>query len=195
MTEDEWLACPDPIAMLEFVQGKVSDRKLRLFSCACHHRVWDRITDEGMKSIINMMEQFADGTVTYDEMNAVYMKSSAGVYEAPLVYGNETALGDVLGTRDMSANAEIESAAQAILLRDIFGNPFESAIFEPSRRTLSVVRLCQTIYEERTFNKMPDLGDALERAGCRDQVILSHCREQNEHVRGCWVVDLILGKE
>ena len=79
--------------------------------------------------------------------------------------------------------------------RDIFGNPFRPITFDPSWRTLIAVRLAQTIYDERSFNKMPELGDALERAGCRDEAILNHCREHGEHVRGCWVVDMVLGKE
>jgi hypothetical protein len=87
-----------------------------------------------------------------------------------------------------------ERTIQATHLRDICGNPFRSATFNPSWRTLSVVRLAQTIYDERSFGKMPDLGDALERSGCRDEAMLNHCRESGEHVRGCWVVDLVLGK-
>ena len=54
-------------------------------------------------------------------------------------------------------------------------------------------RLAESIYEERTFDDLPILGDALEEAGCTDPTILDHCRS-GEHVRGCWVVDLVLGK-
>jgi hypothetical protein len=83
----------------------------------------------------------------------------------------------------------------SVIIRDIFGNPFRPITFDPSWRTLSAVRLAQTIYDERAFDKMPELGDAFERAGCRDEAILNHCREPGEHVRGCWVVDMVLGKE
>ena len=54
--------------------------------------------------------------------------------------------------------------------------------------------LARTIYEERAFDGMPVLSDALEEAGCNDADILDHCRQAGPHVRGCWVVDLILGK-
>ena len=88
-----------------------------------------------------------------------------------------------------------ERQPHSVIIRDIFGNPFRAVTFDPTWRTLSVVRLAQTIYDERAFDKMPELADALERAGCRDEAILNHCREPGEHVRGCWVVDLVLGKE
>ena len=58
-----------------------------------------------------------------------------------------------------------------------------------------MVKLARTIYEERRFDLMPILGDALEDAGCGDALILAHCRGPGPHVRGCWVVDLLLGKD
>jgi hypothetical protein len=51
------------------------------------------------------------------------------------------------------------------------------------------------MYEWREFSAMPILADALQDAGCEDDTILGHCRDpQFTHVRGCWVVDLVLGK-
>ena len=58
-----------------------------------------------------------------------------------------------------------------------------------------MVQIAQAIYDDRAFDRMPILADALEDAGCMDQTILNHCRQSGEHVRGCWVVDLLLGKE
>jgi len=58
-----------------------------------------------------------------------------------------------------------------------------------------VVKLAESIYDERAFDRMPILADALEEAGCANADILAHCRQPGEHVRGCWAVDLILGKE
>ena len=54
--------------------------------------------------------------------------------------------------------------------------------------------MAQSIYDARAFDRLPLLADALEDAGCADADILSHCRTPGEHVRGCWVVDLLLGK-
>jgi hypothetical protein len=57
-----------------------------------------------------------------------------------------------------------------------------------------VRKIVKAIYDERAFERMPILADALEDAGCDDQDILNHCRQSGEHVRGCWVLDLLLGK-
>jgi hypothetical protein len=58
-----------------------------------------------------------------------------------------------------------------------------------------VVELARTIYEDRAYEQLPGLAEALEEAGCDNAALLAHCREPGEHVRGCWVVDLLLGKE
>lgn len=81
------------------------------------------------------------------------------------------------------------------LVRDIFGNPFQRAVFDPSWRTEVVVGLARGMYEARDFGPIPVLADALEDAGCADIDILGHCRGPSPHVRGCWVVDLVLGRE
>jgi hypothetical protein len=59
----------------------------------------------------------------------------------------------------------------------------------------TVVNLAQAIYEECAFDHLPILADALEEAGCADSSVLDHCRLPGLHVRGCWVVDLLLDKE
>ncbi len=89
---------------------------------------------------------------------------------------------DVLGTH-------------SALARDIFGNPFRPITLSPEWRTDTSVTLARQMYESRDFSAMPILADALQDAGCDSADILSHCRKPGEHVRGCWVVDLILGKE
>ena len=66
---------------------------------------------------------------------------------------------------------------------------------DPRWRTSNVTALAQAIYDDRAFDRLPILADALEDAGCTDADILNHCRQPGEHVRGCWVVDLVLGKE
>jgi hypothetical protein len=88
-----------------------------------------------------------------------------------------------------------EGLAQIALIRCIFGNPFRPVGLSRSWQTLKVVKLAQVIYDQRDFGRMPELGEALEEAGCTDADILAHCREPGPHVRGCWVVDLVLGKE
>jgi hypothetical protein len=85
--------------------------------------------------------------------------------------------------------------ALADLLREIFGNPFRPATLDPRWRTATVVDLSRAIYEGRKFDDMPILADALMDAGCDSDELLSHCHEGLHHVRGCWVVDLILSKD
>jgi len=94
------------------------------------------------------------------------------------------------------AAGEAELAAQADVCRDIFGNPFCPAAFSPEWRTSTAVALASQMYESRDFGAMPILADALQDAGCDNDDILNHCRDAKQvHVRGCWVVDLVLGKE
>ncbi|MFO0823648.1 MAG: hypothetical protein U0792_11120 [Gemmataceae bacterium] len=88
-----------------------------------------------------------------------------------------------------------ELAVQCELLRDIFGNPFRPVAFSPEWRSDTAVSLAKHIYDSRDFSTMPILADALQDAGCDNAEILNHCREANSvHVRGCWVVDGVLGK-
>jgi hypothetical protein len=90
------------------------------------------------------------------------------------------------------ARAERELAD---LARDIFGNPFRPIVFDPEWRTSTAVALAKTMYQARDFGPMPILADALQDAGCEDPDILAHCRDPDQpHVRGCWVVDLVLGR-
>jgi hypothetical protein len=84
---------------------------------------------------------------------------------------------------------------QIALVRDIFGNPFRPVTFSPEWRTDTAVSLAHTMYESREFSAMPILADALQDAGCDKDDVLNHCRGPGPHVRGCWVVDLVLGKE
>jgi len=80
------------------------------------------------------------------------------------------------------------------LLHEIFGNPFRPITLNPSWLTPTALSLAQGIYEERAFDRMPILADALMDAGCDNDEILSHCRGPGPHCRGCWVIDLCLGK-
>jgi hypothetical protein len=89
---------------------------------------------------------------------------------------------------------EAEERYQTSLLRDIFGNPFRPVAFAPEWRTDTAVALARQMYDAREFSAMPILADALQDAGCDSDEVLSHCRGEGSHVRGCWVVDLILGK-
>ncbi len=123
------------------------------------------------------------------------------------------------GTAELTDDAQMRAAGdrieatertvQAALLRDIFGNPFFPVSIDPAWRTGAVVKLARDMYTSGDFGAMPDLADALQDAGCENELILNHCRYSSLqaadpvgggsrpwlHVRGCWVVDLVLGKQ
>ena len=114
--------------------------------------------------------------------------------------GGESGLQDRIETTSCP-----ESVAQSRLVREIFRNPFRPVALDSAWLTWQdgiVPRLAQAAYEHRTLPagtldnaRLAVLADALEEAGCHDQDILGHCRSGGEHVRGCWVVDALLGKE
>jgi hypothetical protein len=87
-----------------------------------------------------------------------------------------------------------EQAIQCGILRDIIGNPFLPLALNPIWLSSTVKNLAESVYTDGAFGKMPILGDALEDAGCDNEDILKHCREPGEHCRGCWCLDLVLGK-
>jgi hypothetical protein len=105
-----------------------------------------------------------------------------------------------VGTRDLRASKKGQSAqkaertAQVRLIRDVFGNAFRPVTLSPAWRTDTAVSLAKQMYELRDFSSMPILADALQDAGCDSDDVLNHCRGPEPHVRGCWVVDLVLEK-
>jgi hypothetical protein len=108
------------------------------------------------------------------------------------------------GQRPLSGSAgEVaERQQQAGMLRDIFGNPFRLVSIPPAWQTSQVVAVAQAAYEQRELpagtldtTRLAVLADALEEAGCTGQEVIGHLRGPGPHVRGCWAVDLILGKQ
>jgi hypothetical protein len=205
MTEQEWLVCNDPHPMLAFLTSQpVSERKLRLFAFACSRRMWDWIDKLG-RAAVEAAEKFADGKASSEEMRAARLAcQGAGGKSAwyaaatiPTVAARNAARSAQAGvaSNPMIGSEAAELAAQADLLRGIFGNPFHPISLSPSCTTPAVVNLAQEIYDNRGFDRLACLADALQKAGCDNADILAHCRGPGPHVRGCWVVDLVLGKE
>ncbi len=98
-------------------------------------------------------------------------------------------------SRIFNAQVFVEKGIQCNLLHCVCANPFRPVALDSTWLTSNVIGLAQTIYEERDFNRLPILADALEEAGCSEVATLEHCRGTGLHVRWCWVVDLLLGKE
>jgi hypothetical protein len=151
------------------------------------------------------LSEFIDTPQTYPAASAghraasQYPMEAAGQARAAYAYA---ACGEVSGDGpdlwDSPSYQEAERSErlrQCALVREILGNPFRPVAFDPTWRTPQAVAVARTAYDERRWEDLPLLADALEEAGCTDAAILSHCRGPGPHVRGCWVVDLILGKE
>jgi hypothetical protein len=196
MTEAEWLACEDPEPLLEFLRSSASERKLRLLGCArC---------DLSNPDPTNTAEavRFADGLATLDELRAAWGVTDSMPWSWP-ERGYEW-VRTALPARPNPAHRELDpdgfdrlvAFRENVLraLRDIFGNPFRPVAFAPAWRTDTAVTLARMMYESRDFSAMPILADALQDAGCDNDDVLNHCQGDGPHVRGCWVVDLILGK-
>lgn len=214
MTEAEWLTCTDPAAMLRFLESKASERKLRLFAVACCRQVWPFLRPKRLRRAVKVAERHAEKKASTSEMAsaawALRERFDPASNAARWVAANQAAeaacqtMEWTLLTRAVSCK-EDHAFRQASILRCLFGNPFASVAISPAVLTWNdaiVVRLAQTAYEERhmpasTLDKvrLAILADALEEAGCTNAEILNHCRQLGEHVRGCWVIDLILGKE
>jgi len=204
-------------------ERQLSKRKLRLFSSACRRRLWYLLIDERSQRAIETAERHADNLASDKELVAAYCEAKsaadsvqvpAGASEAAFAVSckldapafdaadgaahnaaNAKANADSSGLRSWFDAHTDESKMQSRLLRDIFGNPFRPITIDPRWLTSTVVDLARAIYDERAFDRMPILADALMDAGCDSEEIISHCRQSGEHVRGCWVVDLLTGRK
>jgi hypothetical protein len=149
---------------------------------------------------LEIAEQFADGHVGAEQLAASHDATTPANYweEGPAHRLTARFVNpDIVIARCRGfAIPRDERVAQCDLIRDIFGNPFRSLSFSPAWRTSTVVSLARGMYDSRAFSAMPILADALQDAGCDNADILNHCRDPEQpHVRGCWVVDLMLGRE
>jgi hypothetical protein len=192
MTEREWLGSADSKPMLTWLKGRASDRKLRLFTVACMRMRW--AARKGPKYVLASLdtaEAMADGTGGPRPGDPKLLHLSKNAHYAAVC----TAKWD----DEIRGKGRVPRQTQAEMLRDLFGNPFRPAPRLPATLLAwndgTVRKLAQSIYDERAYDRLPILADALEEAGCTNAAILGHCRSAGPHVRGCWVVDLILGKQ
>jgi hypothetical protein len=151
--------------------------------------------------------QEAQASAAFAALNATVTAARAADYSAANVASAVYHTATAAGAPSAARSREAERTAQSHLLRDIFGNPLRPTrpigptVLAWNERT--VIRLAQSIYDDRYLPdgtldgvRLAVLADALEEAGCYDQPILRHCREPGlVHVRGCWLLDRILGKE
>jgi hypothetical protein len=205
MTESEWMSCENPEPMLEFLRRRKSTRKQRLFACACCRLVWDRLPLQ-WRQAVEVSERFADGDASKEEVRIAF---DTAVLQA----GDDLSFDDGLQTASWACNTTCSAHQMtlgaayrsylvrrqaAIVVRDLF-RPFHriSPVAEPAWlrwNDATIPRMALQMYDNRDFSNMPILGDAFEEAGCTHADILNHCREPGPHVRGCWLVDLLLNK-
>src|SRR5262249_40412108 len=132
-------------------------------------------------------------TASFYATDTVYMLVMHDPLEA-----TESIMTTVAMVMENDGRRAAEEEHHCSLFRDIFGNPFRPLPsldrLQSARNGRIITDLAKAIYEERTFDRLPILADALEAAGCVDGEILSHCRQPGPHVRGCWVLDFLLGR-
>jgi hypothetical protein len=207
--------------MVDFLGKSATKRKTNLFEAACFRRIWHLLPVAECREAVEVLEQYAEGNASLQDLENAQKEAWDGILRTdwdkmPGTEGEISAMKQATsaitwGSLDMvmgvaeatawvkvntpEAISEPEERAQCDLVRDIFGNPFRPVTLDPAWLTPKVKTLAQAIYNNRAFERLPELADALAEAGCSNPDILSHCRGPGPHVRGCWVVDLVLGKE
>jgi len=222
-TEEEWCSCDSPQPLLIYLKRKASNRKFRLYAVACARLIWSHLLHRESQLAIETAERFADGQADEEDRETCEKAADDAVERIADDEAGDTAyhaaLSAVWCARSFSPDDPYETGHAAFyaastldtrkpfvaILHCVFGNPFRPRARLP--RTVrawndgTIPKLAQGIYDERI---MPNgelevahlgvLADALDDAGCTDADILGHLRGPGPHVRGCWVLDLILGK-
>ena len=222
MSEAEWLAAKHPYDLIYHPKCR-SDRKRRLFATACARRVLPFLSDPRFAEVVAGCEEFADSVIAWKGVLALrkvvrgaakdlhaangleHQNHAAAAFSAitskefmsfKMAVEAATAAFASQARPDWDGGRDRETAAQIGLARDIFGNPFRPVTVSAAWRTDTASAVASQMYESRDFSAMPILADALQDAGCDNTAILDHCRDVNHpHVRGCWVVDMVLGKQ
>jgi hypothetical protein len=221
MKEQTWLKVDwdDLYQRIRFAAGKVSARKLRLLAASNCRLIWPLIPRRDCKKAVEVAEAFADGEATKKAMAEIskalrqasrerlaYWQQSAfnACFDAvrerivECAFGNPIEVAGAALHRDLPEwDYDEMKEIQLSRLLDVVGPlPFRKTKLQPNWLTDTVTILARTMYDSRDFGAMPILADALQDAGCDNDEILLHCRDPKQHhCRGCWVVDLILGKE
>ncbi len=194
-------------------------RKLRLFNVACCRLLQPWITESELVKVIDNVERFVDEALSEsqikffdDQLGRRQLRGRVPTNEQDYftftcVHRLCTSIRDIeppdCWRRIMDSGPHYfdrGSTTHAFnvvpnFFHDIFGNLFHPVAFDPAWRTSTAVGVAQAMYDARDFAAMPVLADALQDAGCEHADILQHCRDEKQvHVRGCWVVDLVLNK-
>jgi hypothetical protein len=216
LTEAYWLACNDVGRLQTHICAcsPPSERKLRLFACACARLLSNWLPLDVHRQAIETAENFADGKTGAAVLLAAHRQVAGALAAlrqkrpgsrtrgATSLWAVETASGprerlwEAWGAVQVS-NLPKNAGCPAALLRDVLGNPFRPITVDVAWVNFAndtVRHLAKAIYHERAYRDLPILADALEDAGCDNAELLNHCRHPGAHVRGCWALDCLLGK-
>jgi hypothetical protein len=214
VNEAEWLACTDAPRMLRATRGRAGERELARLIDAILGRAARRPAEGPYGLLVEAGRRYSQDRSTRGELEEAHRAfaaafRAAGAQVPPelldplradcIVWDYWGHLRWLAGLLVDAAGGPVGMAEKAGLLRCLVGNPFRpSPVADPAWLAWNggtVRKLAEAIYDERAFDRLPVLADALEDAGCSDPELLGHLRGPGPHARGCWAVDLILGKE
>jgi hypothetical protein len=200
MTETEWLTSREPLAMLAYLGKRLVVRKQRLLGCACARLVWPYL-GPASRAAVEFAERLADGPVrdkrwaeVWTRANKAWLRATpeqrdaAGLAEATVLETVQEAISRGLVGRRSPGRRE------GNLVRELYGNPFRTVAVDAALRRPGMQTFARRIYRERAFDALPIFADALEDAGCDCVELLEHFRGPGPHFRGCWALDLVLGR-
>jgi hypothetical protein len=216
-----WRHIPEPVnhaavvAVEELLEGRMSSDKAWAALCASssvEHTEQGRRSEPGYWAVKHLGRGFYKMTAGASAlliassvicmMDADYGPSAKHAFDCSYYPGGGVFLTPFRWPLPMPTAIRSECSYQVATLRDVFGNPFRPVAIDPAWRTATVLSLAQRGYDDRDLpagHLDPDclaiLSDALEDAGCADATLLRHLRSSDPHVRGCWALDLILGKK
>ncbi len=205
-----WRTCNNPAELLGFYgPARVCPRLARLIACGyVRHLYWPLLADERSRRAVELAERHADGEADDTGREAAWEAAWAAV---PAAGHGVRSAAQTPAARAARAAARVAERRpglavagpedrQALLCdiyRDVLGEPFRRPRVAWRWQTWNggaVVRVAAAVYEEHRFGELPVLADALQEAGCADPEVLGHCRTPGVHVRGCWLLDALLGK-
>ena len=197
MDADGWDTSDDPVALIDATAGRVSARKWRLFLAAVvrEHR---RDAPPAVGSAVRLGERFADGLADAGELAAAFAQLRPG-------WGGTEVLALVAPDDGRAADRAVRACNRVVtldvagerlpaLVREIVGNPFRWVRWEDDWLSRAAHAVAARAYAVARYDTLPVLADALEDAGCDNESLLHHLRGPGPHVRGCWALDVVLGK-
>ena len=196
MDADGWDAATDAKKMIAVAAGRASGRKFRLFLAACARDARPGTTIRAAEQAIALAERFADGLVEARRVTDAYDQIRRGwaFTDLPYLLWPDLARSADAAVRMCGHADPAGSARRTAVLREVLGNPFRPVVPDERWLTATARGLARAAYDLAAFEKLPVLADALEDAGCDSGELLAHLRADGPHYRGCWAVDLVLGK-